>query len=443
MIGAMIGAMAPAAQPGALPGGGPGPVPGGGAGGLPGGGAGGLPGMAGVGGGASVPDPSTMLPLVPAAATAGPPPAIKTGTRLTYFGMSASVPGAGRQLVLDDNGHWIDKGTGQRYSEENVPGAGGAGFNVVHVGYVDRDIVQLSSKLYLWDPMTRQSSYSMGSGIVGHAGCAADYWIHPDVLKTVADADQGGVRIMRMPYNLNNRVYNAIRFQVTSAKGYQAYVYDLASGLMIFHGSSTQGASVWTPPIGGSGQAGVGQGSTQLVTGWIVEVKDIDVPWKQMPPPQWVGQFRAIQFAGVQSSIVAGAGQFDRQMQLTVTPKERGREWVRFSSASIIQSVAGLPPEQGEAIGTSGVATLGGLWVPPEALATMRQGQVLEQNEHVGTTMTVSAAGGGAVMISEVGPKHRIDCTYDVRNGVLNGMNLEQQIGLGRIIHRVQRTSGP
>jgi hypothetical protein len=130
-------------------------------------------------------------------------------------------------------------------------------------------------------------------------------------------------------------------------------------------------------------------------------------------------------------------------MQVTVTPAQRGNGWVRFTSASVIQSIQGLPPEQGQSTGSSGTATIGGLWIPPQALAGLRQGQVLDQNQQVGTTTSVSAIGGGSMMISEVGPLHRIDCAYDLRTGVMSAMNIEQQIGLGRIIHRVQLTAGP
>jgi hypothetical protein len=80
-----------------------------------------------------VPDPSIMLPLVPAAAQAAAPPCIKPGTRLTYFGMTASIPGEYGKLVQDDNGNWIDKITGKRYREEEVGASGSAAFNVVQV----------------------------------------------------------------------------------------------------------------------------------------------------------------------------------------------------------------------------------------------------------------------------------------------------------------------
>ena len=151
---------------------------------------------------AEVPDPSIMLPMVPAAATAGAPPCIKPGTRLTYFGMSASIPGEYKQLVQDENGHWVDKNTGQRYGQQDVPSASGAGYNVVHVGHVGDGIVQVSSKLYTLDTTTSRYMFSMGSGLVAHAGCAADYWIHPDVLKQVQEINSQGVKILRMPYTV-------------------------------------------------------------------------------------------------------------------------------------------------------------------------------------------------------------------------------------------------
>ncbi len=129
----------------------------------------------------------------------------------------------------------------------------------------------------------------VGPGLVGHAGCAADYWIHPNVLGQMQEMNAQGIRILRMPYTVAGKTYKAIRFQTEDATSYNARVYDLETGLLIYHGSRVQGAPVYTPPIGGSGTAGVGQGSTQLVTGWIAEIKDFDLPWKDAPPPRTGG----------------------------------------------------------------------------------------------------------------------------------------------------------
>lgn len=394
---------------------------------------------AGIASGVEVPDPSIMLPLVPDAATTGAPPCIKPGTRLTFYGMTASIPGEYNQMVQDENGNWVDKSTGKRYSTESIPSAASAAYNVVQVGYIGNGIAQLSSRLYLHDTSLGKCIYSAADGLVGHAGCAADYWIHPDVLKKVQQVNAQGVKILRMPYKLGNKTYNAIRFQSEDNSGYHARVYDLETGLLIYYGSRVQGKPVYTPPVGGYGTPGVGQGSTQLVSGWIVDIKDIDVPWKLASSPDWVGQFKQLSYSGVQTTVVAAAGsRLDRPMTLTLTPTARGKDWVRFKNHFVIQSIQGMPPEQADQNGTSGIATIGGLWIAPEALAKLRPMQVIESNELVGTNIAVSAVGQGFVTLTETGPLHKIDCSYDTQTGIMSAMTVTQQIGMAMMTHNIR-----
>jgi hypothetical protein len=386
-----------------------------------------------------VPDPSIMLPLVPTAAQAGAPACIKPGTRLTYFGRTASIPGEYKRLVQDDNGKWIDRNTGKRYDEEDVPSAASEAFNVIQVGYVGSGVAQLSTKLYILDMGTGKYRFAVGGGLVGHAGCAADYWIHPDVLKQVREVKEQGMRIIRMPYSLNGKVYKAIRFQTDDAAGYQAKVYDLETGLMIYYGSRTQGPAVNTAPLGGSGQAGVGQGSTQIVSGWIVEITDIDVPWKNAAPPAWTAQFRKLSYRGVQRSVVAAAGtKLDRTMTAVVTPKARADGWVRFSNHIALESLPGMRPEEAVQEGASGAASIAGLWIAPEALARLRPGQVIETNQRVGISVTVAEVKPGLVTLSEIGPLHRIDSAYDTKTGILSALTQTQQIGLASMVHSLR-----
>jgi hypothetical protein len=386
-----------------------------------------------------VPDPSIMLPVVPAAAQAGAPPCIKPGTRLTYFGMTASIPGSYKQLVQDENGKWVDQTTGQRYGEQDIPSASGAGYNVIQVGYVGDEIAQLSTKLYTLDTTSNRYIFSISGGMVSHAGCAADFWIHPGVLEQVQEVNTQGVRILRMPYTVAGKTYKAIRFQTEDHSGYNARVYDLETGLLIYYGSRTQGAPVSTPPIGGYGAAGIGQGSTQLVSGWIAEIKDIDIPWKDAPPPQWVGQFKQLSYRGMQTTIVPAAGStLNRAMTATLTPKARGRQWVRFTNNGVIQSIQGMPPEQARQEGACGSATIGGLWIPPEALGNLRTHQTIQKHDLVGTIISVSSAGQGFVTLSEAGPLHRLDWTYDTSTGMLSTVTITHQIGLAQITHNLR-----
>ena len=387
-----------------------------------------------------VPDPSIMLPLVPAAAEANAPPIIKPGTRLTYFGMTASIPGEYGKLVQDENGAWIDKRTGTRYREEDVEAGGSAAFNVLSMGHVGVGVVVLSTKIYGLDTATKKCSFAVGGGLVGHAGCAADYWIHPAVLQRVQEVNTEGLRILRMPYTIGGKTYKTIRFQRDDLSGYQARVYDLETGLLVYHGSRVQGPSVITPPVGKSGPAGLGEGSSQVITGWIVEVKDIDVPWKEAPAPPWIEGFRQLSFQGVQTSVVAVAGtKLDRTLVGTLTPKARGPGWVRFTNRYVFEGIPGMRPDEAVQEGACGRATIAGLWIAPEALTKLRPGQVIERNDLVGTTVTVSAVIHNTVTVTETGPLHQVDNTYDARTGMLSAITLTQQIGLAKITHSLRR----
>jgi hypothetical protein len=387
-----------------------------------------------------VPDPSIMLPLVPAAAKADAPAIIKPGTRLIYFGMTASIPGQYGKLVQDDEGEWIDKNTGTKYREEKITGSGAAAYNVLQVGYIGGGIAQLSGKVYTLDTATKKCTLGATTGLVGHAGCAADYWINPDVLKQVKEVNADGVRILRMPYTVGGKTYKAIRFQRDDISGYQAKVYDLETGLLIYHGSRVQGPSVLTPPVGG--MAGMGEGSSQVITGWLVEVRDIDVPWKNAPMPKWVGEFKQFTFRGVQTSVVAVANtRLNRNMTVTLTPKARGTGWLRFINKSVIESYPGMPPEQAQQDGACGSASIGGLWIPPEELLKLRQGQLIERNDLVGTTITVTQTSADSVTLSETGPSHSINCTYSTKTGIMSAMTTNVQIGLAQIMQNLKLTN--
>ena len=373
---------------------------------------------------AAVPDPSTQLALFPEAAQAGPPAWAHLGTRLVYFSASASIPGASQSLVLDDKGNWVNKDTGRKWSEQDVSSASGAGYSVFQIGYVDHDVVQLACALYGLDLNDRGVQLVGGSGMVTNAGCAADLWVHPDVLKNVKEVAQGPVHITRTPFVVNQKKYNAIRIQTTTASGYLAYVYDLDSGQMIFNGSSTQGA------------VGIGGATTQITTGWLMEVKDVDVPWKAAAVPAWVGKFNELDYQGVMSTVAMG-GQLDRPMTIVTTPKVRRDGWLRTSSTFTIQTFQGMPPDVSQSEGASGPA-VGGQWIGPDAIPKLKVRQVIDQNDITKTVTSVSDVNPRSVTISEVGQHHRIDSTYDATTGMLVAVQTTTTQALSQITYRSQ-----
>jgi hypothetical protein len=379
---------------------------------------------------ADVPDPSYVVRIYPEAIKAGPPEVIKPGTRLIYLGASATIAGSYNQLVPDANGRWVNKTTGQRFGAQNVATASGAGYNVVRVAYVDRDVAVTTNMNYMIDAVNNVILPGSAGGMVSHAGCAGDYWLHPKVLAAIKEVTQGGTVIVRMPYVVNDRKYNAIRFQTSTDVGHTAYVYDLDSGLMIFYGASTVGAGVVAP--GPNGQAVVGGGSTMLVTSHLMEVKEIDLPWKNAPMPRWAGEFKELRYEGVHSTVIPNASTMNRGMALSVTPKARGNGWVRTVGDSVT-TTPGFPATRDRNENATGNASVGGLWIPPEGMAGLKVGQVIETNEITKTKLVVGDIGRGHVTLTEIGGAHRTDITYDSASGILASIVMRQQSGIATI----------
>lgn len=367
-----------------------------------------------------------LMFMFPGADKAGPPPIVKPGLRLTYWGGSASIPGSYQQLVHNAQGDWENKQTGKKFKAEDMNGSAGEGYGVVRVGYVDQKIVALSTTNYLLDRSTNKVSSTGGSGMLAHAGCASDYWVNPTILRKIQPMNQNGVVIVRMVYPLNGKRYNAIRFQTTGASGYTMYMYDLDSGLMIAHGMRTQGKGVVKP--GAFGQAQTGAGYTHITNGFIVDVEQVNVPWANAQTPAWVSQLKQLHYQGGYRTFLAGVGNFDRQMQLTINVKDRGNGWIRTVADSTM-TLQGYPPIKGQQQNTFAHASMGGLWIPPQALAQLRPGQVLDTNKITHTKMVVTGVGQGYVQLSEIGDEHRNDAAYAMNTGVLTGLIIKQQMG--------------
>ena len=384
-----------------------------------------------------------MLFTLPEAKNAPAPKVIKPGTRLVYYGQSASISATRTQVVPifdEKKKHWVLINSGKKIQEVEIPNVGGMGLSVVQVGHVDDKRVTLSARHYLLNPLDKSIIYTNGNGIVTNAGVASDYWINPDVLAKVKEMNRDGVVIMRMKYPLNGKIFNAIRFQTTTKTGYQAYVYDLETGLMIFHGSASKGEGVKTFNLDKT-KVVEGGGATTLINGWILEVKDVELPWKDAPSPDWAKQFKQLRYDGAQSSVMPGLPVFSRPAALVIKPKAVGDDWVRFTSDLTVTNQAqfgvAVPPEMYHSEYAGGNAALFGLWIPPKAIGNLKQGQVLETNDITKTKTLVSEVGQGYVTITEFGQLHRVDHAYDTSTGVLRGLQVSQQMGPGTQMLRV------
>ncbi len=371
---------------------------------------------------AAVPDPSTTAIYYPDVIKSGAPPAIKVGTRLTYFGTNSTLAGKTVYLELDRDGTWVERGSHRTF---NAATSGGVGYSVVRVGHLDKQVAALNVNNYLLNLADKTVNSPSSVGFVSEAGSALDYWIHPAILKNIKDEKIKTTTISRQPYVIGQRKYNAIRFTTMTTHCYMAEIYDLDTGIKLYHALSQAGGVEAKRFKDDDNLVKVTVGSTFSMTSTLMDVKDVDVPWKSEEPPAWVGQFNEIRYDGTISTINPGFAPLSSRVTSFLTPASRGEGWMRGVLSVTVDN--GLPPVPNKVDYMTAHGTIGGLWIPPRALAGLKLNQVIDSNDLTKTQYIVGAINQNFVTISETGSTFRIDFTYNKQSGGLSGVTYQQK----------------
>ena len=367
---------------------------------------------------------SSLALLFPQLKTAPPPNWLKPGVVLTYYSSAASVRGGRHYYYLDENGKWVREGDPdqKRYGQAEMPTASGHGYTKVHVVAVDRNTAVLDVRSYNINGMNGPVIFFGVNGALGLPSAGSDWWINPDVLKTGVGRNQQGTVILRMPYTVQGKAYQAIRIQYQAAQALNAYVYEENTGVLITTSSSVKTAPTPTHP-----------GQTQLTQNSNRGLRAVQIPWANTPPPAWVRTVKQMNYAGNLAVVLPGTPRTAFPVSVQYQVKARGADWLLMSKTAQQGGLPGMPPTTATSVQTFGSAQLGGLWVPPAAMANLRVGQVLDKDPLTQVTCTVThrgptPQGRNVLVISEIGTAQRQDSTYDMQSGMLIGYSDMNQV---------------
>ena len=365
-------------------------------------------------------DPNLFVSLLPQLVGAPAPSWVRQGTRLTYDATAVSVPGSYHEYVEDEDGGWVDPATGDRYRQVDIPGAAGHGLNQVTVTSLTDSLAALSIRAFGFidlDSSNPVTTLSWG-GSVGLPGAGADYWLDVDVLAGVDEVVSSGVKVVRMPYLLDGTEYRSIWVQLIGDDGNFTWVYDLDSGVLLHTSSSTTG-----PPITGPVAEGEGRdGSTFLTQSTLVGVRDIDLPWADDAAPSWITSIDHFEYTGSVTVEVAGTPSAQLGADLTVDRIASTDDWARYRFARTLSTtVSPSVTEYVERI--DGPAQVAAMFVPPDGLAALGVGQVLDDDPLTGATVSVAAIEPTDVdtyiTIVEQGPAEQSELVYELSSGLL------------------------
>jgi hypothetical protein len=392
-------------------------------------------------------DMSFMAAAFPELATMPPPAWVKPGLKLTYYTASATIAGKGPIFQLDPQGEiFANDGSGRRYSVKpgsREEGLGGDGFGEFHIAAVEPGAVALGVDVYTngaGGPPVLMSR----TAIVGAPAAAADLWVSPAWLKQVPTGMGKHLRVLRTPYKSGSATLRAVAF--SSADGTMVFVYDEATGVLLYRAGSGEGEKGLNLRINGVDVAN--QPSRMLTMSRLLGRTSPPVPGRLAERPGWLASVRGLHYSGQVGYVVPGSPNIPMPMSLDFTVVACGASWARFRVALTAGGAGGAMPVRSEEQWMVGAGRLGGLWIAPSDLAGLSAGQELESDPMTRVKSSVSRigrgpTGGEVVVISRVGPTQRIDLGYDRASGVLVTIEEQRRGPAGTLASRLALRQAP
>ncbi|MBX3363371.1 MAG: hypothetical protein KF866_01290 [Phycisphaeraceae bacterium] len=313
-------------------------------------------------------DAPKLLGLTPEAIARHPaPPVIRVGTRLLYD--------TGSSYANDANDHWL-------FHEQ---AGGGIGLCALDVAAIEGPAAVVVGQFFGYNPTSgRFEILGATSCNFGPAAAVGDFWIHPELLKSVDTTS--AFRVRRGQYTLHGKVHNVLRVRVSSGSRTTQWMYDTDTGLLLIYRSGS--TIVHASPVEKDDEDWDGVVLNHMT---LVGVRHIEWPGMNGKAPEWCRNLKRMRYQGHHYVTLDGfpptsGGAMDMEFRASA----RGNSMLAGELVDVLEeSRAGRDALSRRAF-ASGVAGPGLLFITPEAFKAMRPGQVLEREERIGYELVVA-----------------------------------------------------
>ncbi len=348
---------------------------------------------------------------LPIAVNAPPPSWVKPGLRMTFYQMSGNLPAGEWQYKLDENGTWVDR-TGAKYTREKVVGGGSHGLLQANIASLSQGKAAVQMIFYLFDGMNlAEPIQKLELGYVAPASTCGDLWMSPDALRQLLATSTPGLRISRVSKKIDNAIYDGVMIYAESPGGRSVWIYDSASGVLIYSSQITKMA----PEASHTG-ARTSQGGSYVRFTTFKASRYPTLPWREQPVPAWLGKVKQIGYEGQFCVRQPGIPDTPIPFNVQLDVADRGTDWVLFNASAGSQVPQGIP---GLSTRMSGRGQLGGLWMPVQGLAALRTGQELDRDPLTRVVTSVGRRDAETVTITQTAPRQQLEFTYRLSDGVL------------------------
>ena len=374
--------------------------------------------------------PHMLVANLPDAQNCPAPDWIQPGMRITYFTSVAQINDAAGSvgMVEDPNGNITDS-SGRRYRHGSSVGlgTGGAGWDCVEVIAVERDIVVLEMRQFQntnghQGPVTSGASNTM---FVHPSGC--DFFLHPRLLAQLQQQTGNGVNLIKGQMQHRGRNYNMVLSSVEIPNSRNSSVYDLVSGVQLSHNESTQFDGGVTYKQSGNDYDAQRNTSRMLANNQFIDAKQITKPWRTMQIPAWARTMKKVRYQGQRidsGTPEMGLGRLVTNLSYELETIYVGDTFTAYRTKNS-QQMEGMPAmEPMVGMTAFGPGSLMGVWMDPAALATLKTGQLIDQDNNVGIKFGCEFAGPGndgkpVVVLAMGNELYKATSTYDAATGKL------------------------
>jgi hypothetical protein len=256
-------------------------------------------------------------------------------------------------------------------------GSGDAGNGLSQLDVVALDIGRAAILNLPYAPDAQGAMRQLsGGGSDAPVGCG-DFWCSPDVLANVPDQAADGLTVLRLPYAVEGKTYQAVRFDFNSDAVQIALIYDLDTGVLLYH----------TFDYGSFNT----NDQSRILSSWskhaiykFINLRQIELPWKDGIMPSSFSPGQSMSYQGQTSIQVQGAAPVVTYMTLNVDVLSAQERFADLKTDTYDQSTGST--STGSAV--SGVAQLMGNWIPEGAASSLSPG-VIDSDPYTGMQVSL------------------------------------------------------
>ncbi len=353
---------------------------------------------------------------VPAKERIPAPDGVRPGLRLTFYLMTGSLSGSVNGWVPDEEGNFRDA-QGRLYSTERK-GYSSHGLVQATVVGGDENTIALAEPFYLFNgndptPLLKSSTDSLVAAENG-----GDLWMHPRRQARIlrenpwAGAPLPG-RIMARTMAWRDeagRTYQATYIAEIGDASRATYVYDQASGYLLYLSRLTREA----PAIRDHSQMlpdSVSYATFLSFRG----ARQLNLPWLGRPLPDSLRGAEAISYRGQFGLQGPGIAPTLLALAVDFQVSRAGSNWMWLRVRS--QTKGSVLPE--ESNGVNGSGSLPPLAIPPDILAGLAVGQIIDRDPLTGFTVRVFKTDNQYVTLQTDGPLQTTTFVFEKAGGLL------------------------